>query len=195
MVKIILSILLGYISGSIPFAIIVAYLAKRIDIRKVGTGNPGAANVWREVGKGWGLLVWACDLGKGVLPMFFADRILNLHPFFVALTGIAAVAGHCWSVFLRFRGGKGVATGGAVFFYLTPKIFPLAVLAYFIVQRRPRSPLYVTTIFIVVYAIIVLVYLPQWKWLVPALLIFLLVGVLANRDAIKEMIERSRRKK
>ena len=127
-VKIILLITMGYWFGAIPFALIIAKL-KRVDIRKVGTKNPGAANVFRQVGKPYGILVWVLDTAKGAAAMAIADKIFHIHLFYVTLVGIAAVAGHCWSVFLRFRGGKGVATSGGVFLYLLPWAFPIVIVA------------------------------------------------------------------
>jgi acyl-phosphate glycerol 3-phosphate acyltransferase len=110
----------SYLAGSIPFAYLVAYWKKGIDIRAVGSGNPGATNVGRELGFRYFVLVLVLDLLKGLLPTLGLPRLVN------ALTGsqpvdlpvllaLAAILGHTFSVFLRFRGGKGVATSlGAV---------------------------------------------------------------------------------
>jgi glycerol-3-phosphate acyltransferase PlsY len=184
--KIVLLVVMGYFFGAMPFALIIAKL-KRVDIRKVGTGNPGAANVFRQVGKPYGILVWLLDTAKGACAMAVADKLFHVHLFYVALVGIAAVAGHCWSVFLRFRGGKGVATSGGVFLYLLPWAFPIVISAYFLIQRRPRSILVVTSGFAVSLALIFLIYREHWRWLAPALAIFLLVSGIANLQAIREM--------
>lgn len=180
---------MGYFFGAIPFALIVAKL-KRVDIRGVGTKNPGAANVFRQVGKPYGILVWLLDTAKGVCAMLIADKLFHVHLFYVALVGIAAVAGHCWSVFLRFRGGKGVATSGGVFLYLLPWAFPIVIAAYFLIQRRPRSILVVTSGFAVSLALIFLIYWRHWRWLGPALAIFLVVSGIANMQAMREMRKR-----
>lgn len=190
--KISLLIIMGYLIGAIPFALIVAKL-KRVDIRKVGTKNPGAANVFRQVGKPYGILVWLLDTAKGACAMLIADKVFHVHLFFVALVGIAAVAGHCWSFFLRFKGGKGVATSGGVFLYLLPWAFPIVIAAYFLIQRRPRSVLVVTSGFAVSLALIFLIYWKHWRWLAPALAIFLVVSGIANYQAIREM-KRNQRK-
>lgn len=184
--KIIISIIIGYLIGSISFAVIVSRL-KGINIFEVGTKNPGAANVLREVGKWYGISVWLLDMLKGIFGMLIAQYVFHVHPFYVGLTGIAAVVGHCWSVFLRFKGGKGVATSGGIFLYIFPKIFLIAVATYFLVQRAPRKAWVVITGFGVDFGLILYLYRSQIKWVLPFLIIFLIVGMIANREAIREM--------
>ncbi|OQX56177.1 MAG: acyl-phosphate glycerol 3-phosphate acyltransferase [Candidatus Cloacimonas sp. 4484_209] len=188
-ITIIALVIMGYVIGSIPFAIIVSRL-KGIDIRKVGSKNPGAANVFREVGKPYGIIVWAFDTAKGAFAMLIAHRIFHLHLFLVTLVGVAAVVGHCWSMFMRFKGGKGVATSGGVFLYLLPKAFPFLIIAYFLVQKKPRSIPVVVSGFAIPLGLIFLIYHRDWRWLLPALAIFLTVGVIANISAIQEMREK-----
>ena len=124
-VSLILISVSGYFSGSIPTAYLIARSVKGIDIRKVGSGNAGATNVFRVVGKKWGIGVLIFDALKGafavcVLPILFPE--VGLNPFMVSLAaGLSAIAGHTWSVWLRFRGGKGVATSAGVFIALAPK--------------------------------------------------------------------------
>jgi glycerol-3-phosphate acyltransferase PlsY len=119
-------ILGAYLIGSVPFAYLIAKAVRGIDIREVGSGNVGATNVGRALGRKWGILVFALDVLKGFLPTLAA---LLLHrcrigeaelPLGVALTGFAAVAGHNWPIFLKFRGGKGMATSCGVFLALFP---------------------------------------------------------------------------
>jgi len=185
---IILQIIMGYVIGSIPFAIVISRM-KGVDIRRLGSKNPGAANVLREVGKPYGILVWILDTAKGAFAMLIAHKVFHLHLFFVALVGIAAVAGHCWSIFLKFKGGKGVSTSGGVFLYLLPWAFPIVIIAYFLVQRNPRSIAVVASTFVISLAFIFLIYHSEWKWLAVAMIIFLIVGAIANISAIKEMRE------
>lgn len=101
----------SYFIGSIPFGMVIAYLVKRVDIRNFGSGNIGATNVTRVVGKKWGILVFILDFLKGFIPPFLAKLIFpeanNYIYLFAALLG---VSGHIWPVFLKFKGGKGVAT-------------------------------------------------------------------------------------
>lgn len=186
MLKIILSIIIGYIFGSIPFAIVISSI-KGINILNVGTKNPGAANVSREVGKIYGVIVWLLDTTKGVIPMVLAKFIFKIHPFFIGLTGVAALAGHCWSCFLRFKGGKGVSTSGGIFLFLFPKFFPIALFLYYLTRKAPRNPFIIITIFGIGLLLVFIIYWSQIKWVFPFFIIFLSVGTLANIDTIKEM--------
>jgi acyl phosphate:glycerol-3-phosphate acyltransferase len=108
----------AYLLGSIPFGILVAR-AKGVDLRKVGSGNIGATNVARALGKGWAVAVLAADAAKGFVPVWLGRR-LELPPAAVALAGGAAITGHMFTVFLRGRGGKGVATSLGVALALSP---------------------------------------------------------------------------
>jgi len=189
---VLLSIAFSYLFGSIPFAIIIARL-RGVNIMEVGTKNPGAANVLREVGKVWGLLVFLLDALKAVIPMFIADRLLNLpaynlhHLFWVGLVGVVAVAGHCWSVFLNFKGGRGVATTGGVLVYLFPWFFLIGVVAYFIMQKSPRDIRLVLPVFIIVLGLLIFLYRESIPWIIYFLIIFLIVSLIANREALREL--------
>lgn len=109
----------SYLVGSIPFALIVGKLWKGIDIRRYGSGNVGATNALRTLGVGPSLIVFACDFAKGALPTWIGwhvgDSLLV-----GALCALAAVAGHNWSLYIRFTGGKGVTTSLGALFVLSP---------------------------------------------------------------------------
>jgi len=98
----------AFLVGSIPTGVLVAR-AKGVDLRKVGSGNIGATNVGRALGRGWATFVLLADAGKGALPVLVAGAC-SPDPWLPALAGLAAVCGQVFSVFLRGRGGKGVAT-------------------------------------------------------------------------------------
>ncbi|GHT55150.1 glycerol-3-phosphate acyltransferase [Endomicrobiia bacterium] len=115
----ILYIIFTYLCGSIPFAYIIAKVVGKVDIRTVGSGNPGATNVLRSVGKGAGIATFAADTLKGFIPVHFAIIHGFSHSIVIAVV-IAAVAGHVFTIFLNFKGGKGVATGLGVFLALMP---------------------------------------------------------------------------
>jgi glycerol-3-phosphate acyltransferase PlsY len=125
-------ILAGYLIGSIPFALI---LARRwgADLRRVGSGNLGAANVMRASGLTAGLLVAALDMAKGAASVWLASRVSDSAEL-PAAAGLAAIIGHIYPIWLRFRGGKGVATACGVFSMLTPAALPpaLAIFAAFV---------------------------------------------------------------
>jgi glycerol-3-phosphate acyltransferase PlsY len=112
-------ILAAYLCGAVPFGLLVAR-ARGIDIRSVGSGNIGATNVFRCVGKGWGLLTFALDVLKGLLPVLLLPRPDAAGAAAPLLYAGAAVAGHNWPVFLRFRGGKGVATSVGALLGIAP---------------------------------------------------------------------------
>ena len=99
---------LAYVGGSIPFGLVVAR-AKGVNLRTVGSGNIGATNVARALGKKWAVVVLLADAAKGFVPVWLGRR-LGLPPESVALAGLAAIVGHMFTLFLRGRGGKGVAT-------------------------------------------------------------------------------------
>jgi glycerol-3-phosphate acyltransferase PlsY len=124
----ILALVLSYLSGSLPFAAIAGKL-RGVDLRKHGSGNLGATNVFRVLGWKIGLAVFLADALKGALPvLFLPPRIVSPHdPVVWAIAcGIAAIVGHVRPIFLKLRkGGKGVATAAGVFFALAP--IPMAI--------------------------------------------------------------------
>jgi glycerol-3-phosphate acyltransferase PlsY len=113
-----LLILFAYLLGSLPAGYLVGYLAG-VDVRTAGSGNVGATNVARVVGKRQGVWTLLADSAKGFIPAIVATR-WELEPMAVALIGIGAFLGHLYPVFLKFRGGKGVATGFGVLLGLAP---------------------------------------------------------------------------
>lgn len=115
-----LLVLAAYLLGSIPNGLLIARL-KGVDLQKVGSGNIGATNVFRCVGKGWGIAAFVLDAVKGFVPAFFFPRLLESAPPWLGLAcGIAAVAGHNWPVWLKFKGGKGVSTSAGMLLGIAP---------------------------------------------------------------------------
>jgi len=123
-------IAIGYLAGSLPMGVIVARLTGARDPRTVGSGRTGGTNALRAMGARRAVLVAALDVAKGALPV--AGAILAAaSPLGVALAGIAAVVGACRSVFLRFQGGRGVATGIGATLVIQPLVIPLAAPFFF----------------------------------------------------------------
>jgi len=120
-----------YLIGALPFGLLVAK-AKGINIREVGSGNIGATNVFRTVGKGWGLFTFALDAAKGALPVsLLATAMLSdADVASRAFGGFCAIAGHNWPVYLKFKGGKGVATSAGVLLGLTPATVGIGLIAW-----------------------------------------------------------------
>ncbi len=102
-------IIVGYLIGAIPTGLIVVRLLTGEDIRRHGSGNIGTVNVLRVAGTGTAVVVLAVDILKGMVPVMLAVR-MGLPSWTVVAGGLAAIAGHTWSVFLKFQGGKGIAT-------------------------------------------------------------------------------------
>lgn len=122
--KILLSIsliILGYLLGSIPNVYIMVKLFTGKDVRKIGSGNVGGLNAMRNVSLPAGLLGGLLDVAKGVLAVFLPQK-LGLHEIVPLLTGIAAVAGHNWPLYLNFTGGKGVGTTVGVMSMIKPMV-------------------------------------------------------------------------
>ncbi|MFC1808089.1 glycerol-3-phosphate 1-O-acyltransferase PlsY [Candidatus Omnitrophota bacterium] len=126
--KILIVAMFSYLLGSIPTSFIFAKLLKGIDIREHGSGNVGATNLLRTVGKVPGAIALILDVLKGVIPVvFFSQLLLSVSPsmnlaLIQVMLGLLAVCGHIWTPFLRFKGGKGVATTIGVFIGLDPFI-------------------------------------------------------------------------
>jgi glycerol-3-phosphate acyltransferase PlsY len=115
-----IAIIIGYLLGSIPSAYLITRLTKKADIRRLGGGNVGGLNVFREVGPWPALAVGLTDLGKGAAAVAIAYWLLAVPDIFVPLAGIAAVVGHNWMLFLKFSGGKGMGPAIGVLAVLMP---------------------------------------------------------------------------
>lgn len=130
--------IIGYLMGAIPFGLVIGKTVG-VDVRHEGSRNIGATNVNRVLGKKLGALTLLCDCFKGLLPMWLASHFLGdgggRSEIVIALTGVMAVVGHMFPVYLGFRGGKGVATGLGVFLFLSPPTI-VACLAVFLLAVR-----------------------------------------------------------
>lgn len=115
----VMAIIIGYLLGSVPFAYIASRLKKGADIRQVGGGNVGALNTLREIGLLPGLVVLIADIAKGSAAVLIAVW-LDLPLIWIFVAGFAAVIGHNWPIFLKFKGGKGAATTIGVLLALSP---------------------------------------------------------------------------
>ena len=126
-------IFLAYIIGAIPFGQIISRKIAGIDITLKGSGNIGATNVAREIGIKWGLLTLLLDLFKGFIPVFIIKNfIIDFEGIFLFTIAIAVILGHRFSPFLRFKGGKGVATAFGIFLALSPVSTIISLCAFFI---------------------------------------------------------------
>jgi len=123
----------SYLLGSIPFGMVMAKLVGAGDVRRAGSGNIGATNVARVAGPVPGLLTLLLDALKGWLAVWLAMRFLHGQALGMVLAGLFALLGHCFPVWLRFRGGKGVATAAGVFLALCPAAMLGAAMLFLLV--------------------------------------------------------------
>ena len=136
---VLLALVCAFLVGSIPMGVIVAR-GKGVDLRKVGSGNIGATNVGRALGKKWAIFVLVADAGKGALPVLLFGHLFA-NPWLPALGGLCAVLGQVFSIFLRGRGGKGVATslGAGLALAPLPALGCVSVFAAFFFSFRIAS--------------------------------------------------------
>ncbi len=127
-----LSIVIAYLLGAIPFGYLVVKFTTGKDVRAAGSGNIGATNVLRTTGKAKGVLTLVLDIAKGFAAVWIAAILTNNSPLWTSLAALAVMAGHSYPVFLRFQGGKAVASFIGAFLYLTPEPL-LAALVLFVI--------------------------------------------------------------
>lgn len=116
----VLLLLCAYLLGSIPFGYLMVKWAMGVDVRTKGSGNIGMTNVWRVAGPGWGIATLALDISKGVLAVWLAQHLDPMNDLLEVLCGLAALLGNIFSVFLKFKGGKGIGVSIGIFFFLLP---------------------------------------------------------------------------
>ena len=128
---------LCYLLGSVPNGLIFGKLLWQTDLRKYGSHNIGATNAWRTLGKGAGIFIFLMDFLKGFLSVWLAMTFLGT-PLSMVLAGIFVIVGHSCSVFLKFKGGKGVATGLGVITMLMPGVTCIVFAVWFAIVYRTR---------------------------------------------------------
>ncbi len=130
-----LLLLMAYLLGAFPAGLLVGKMVKGIDVRDYGSGNIGASNVWRTMGPLWGIGVFLFDFCKGYIPTLLTSRMHppglgGVSPWLIVGVGLAAILGHNFSPFLRFKGGKGVATSLGVVYGLSPEAAALGFVVW-----------------------------------------------------------------
>ena len=150
------AIVLGYAIGSLPIGFLVAQRARGVDLRRAGSGNVGAANVYRTAGLGTAIAVMAADMAKGAAAVLLAGGGAAAVP-----AGVAAVVGHVYPVWLGFHGGKGVATASGVFGVLSPWPTAIAAAAFGVTVAGTR--------FVSLGSVVATIMLPLAAWLTPGL--------------------------
>ncbi len=181
--------LVAYLLGAIPNGLLIGRL-RGIDIRTVGSGNIGATNVFRSIGRGWGILTFALDALKGLIPTLLFPLLLGrltgapVPPDLAILFGVAAIAGHNWPVYLRFKGGKGVATSAGVLIGIAPAAVLIGALCWGVICALSR---YVSLASIAAAVAVPLagwiLYLPARGPLLPGVLTLLGIVIIARHRA------------
>lgn len=189
-----LGLLVAYLAGSFPTAYLVGR-ARGVDLGRMGSGNYGATNVFRNLGRGPAIVALVVDVAKGYLPVALVPRWLTPGAVgpgtFAVLLAIAAVLGHVFSIFLRFRGGKGVGTAAGAFLALSPWATLVAALAWGLVLawRRIVSLASLTATVVLLVAVAAL-HLSDWPrgWPLVVLTAALCVFVFwTHRDNIRRL--------
>ncbi len=201
--KFVILIIGAYLLGSIPFGLIIAR-AHGKDLRNIGSGNIGATNLSRALGRKWAYLCFLLDVTKGLVPMLIATSFISSPPIvaelFLALTaGCAAVLGHIFPIYIRFRGGKGVATSFGVALGLWPYYTICAAAAFLIwvvvvLLWRYISLASITASVVFPFTLVLMIFLtPGWSFanlwplLIAAIAIPIIV-IVRHQENIKRLI-------
>ncbi len=184
-------LLIAYLSGSIPFAFIIYYLRTGEDIRKKGSGNPGGSNVMREAGLIYGIITAVLDISKAFVPVIIAKHYFGIsnYLFFIWL---AAVLGHMFSVFLLFKGGKGVATTVGGIMAIDWRIL-LVFISVFLVVILISKIASISSLTASLFLIIAHFYFYKTAFILPVLIIVTLIFI-KHKENIKRLVRGEERR-
>lgn len=193
MIQFIAAIILAYLIGSIPTSYITGRLTKGIDIRKYGSGNVGATNTLRVLGKKMGAVVLLIDMAKGafcviVLPAIFFSNQLHIGlPIFKAYIAAFVIFGHIWTIFLKFKGGKGVATTCGVFLALSTIPALIAILIWVLTVIISKYVSLSSLIMMVSLPFLILMFKQPRAYLILSITLCILISY-THRSNIKRLI-------
>ena len=182
-----------YLLGSIPFGYIVGKLFKKVDIRELGSGNIGATNVFRILGPSLASLVLIGDIGKGIFSIYLVQYFNIDNLLILTIAGLAVICGHDWSLFLGFKGGKGIATTFGVVFALNPTISILALIIWGVVVITTRY-VSLSSIFAVISIFIFTILFKQPYEYIMFSAIILILGIFKHKENIKRLKLKKERK-
>ncbi len=181
-------IIISYLLGSIPSGLWIGLIFYKKDIRNFGSGNIGATNAYRVLGKVPGISALIFDLLKGFVPTLIAKIYFPQFPYLALLTGISAICGHLFSIFLKFKGGKGVATGTGVYLALAPVPTLLTAVIFVIAVGLTRMVSVGSITSAIGLAILTLIFYPQDYVFVGCTTLIALTVVYKHRSNIKRII-------
>lgn len=184
-------IVLAYLLGAVPFGLIISGKFYKKDIRKFGSGNIGATNVYRTLGSVAGASVLLCDVLKGLLPVVVAKYVLasdqDLAAWVSVLAGLAAIVGHSYSVFLNFGGGKGMATAGGMIVGLWPIAVPILLSLWVIIILITRYVSLASILVALLLPILVAMLYPRPEYIIVSVAAGLII-VYRHRSNIVRLI-------
>jgi len=191
--KIVLVIVSCYLLGSIPFGYIVGKLFKKIDIREFGSGNIGATNALRILGPPLASFVVIGDIGKGILSIYLVKYFNIDGSLILAIAGLAVICGHDWSLFLGFKGGKGIATTFGVVFTFNPTISILALIIGGVVVITTRYVSLASIFAVISIFIFTILFKQPYEYIIFSAII-LVLGIYKHKDNIKRLKSKKERK-
>ncbi|MGI6567313.1 MAG: glycerol-3-phosphate 1-O-acyltransferase PlsY [Firmicutes bacterium] len=185
MFRSILVIIISYLVGSIPFGLIIGRLWAKIDVREYGSGNIGTSNVLRTVGPWAAITVFALDVAKGAAAVYLAT--LAGADYVRILAGVAAIVGHNWPIYLRFRGGKGIATSLGVVITLTPVVALMLLGLWIIIVGITRYISLASLAVAFLFPLFLIVFDAPWTYVLAGVLISAF-AFHRHRDNIKRLL-------
>ncbi len=185
--------LVAYLLGSIPVGLLVARLFYKKDIRTEGSGNIGATNALRILGTKVGLAVMALDMLKGIIAVLLAGHFFETaHPM-VSICGLLAILGHIFPIWLKFKGGKGVATAGGVFLALAPLSLLIALISFVLIVAKTRYVSLGSILGAIIFGLSILIqqiFSSQINWALLALAgIVILMIIVKHRQNIQRLMQ------
>jgi len=191
--KIALIITSCYLLGSIPFGYIVGKLFKKIDIREFGSGNIGTANAFRILGPTLASLVLIGDVGKGIFSIYLVQYLNIDNLLILTIAGLAVICGHDWSLFLGFKGGKGIATTFGVVFALNPTISILALVVWGVVLITTRYVSLSSILAVISIFIFTILFKQPYEYIIFSAII-LIIGIFKHKENIERLKSKKERK-
>lgn len=189
----VIMILISYLLGSIPFGYLVGKYLKGIDIRKYGSGNIGVANSFRVMGTKYALLVLLGDCLKGFLAVSLAQKLLPEPMWFLLLIGIFTIIGHNWSAFLRFKGGKGIATTYGVVLSFYPLIAVISAIIWALIVLATKFAALGSILSVFVMLVLSLIFNTPIEFKIFVIVI-LLFALIRHRSNINRLINKKEHK-
>ena len=182
-----------YLLGSIPFGYIVGKLFKKVDIREFGSGNIGTSNAFRILGPSLASLILIGDIGKGIFSIYLV-RYFNIDNLLIlTIAGLVVICGHDWSLFLGFKGGKGIATTFGVVFALNPTIAILAITIWLIVLIITKYTSLSSILAMISILVFTILFKQPYEYIVFSAII-LILSIFKHKENIKRLKLRKERK-